>query len=269
MAGVADNRQTFPLNDKLRRHRPDVVAPIVSCSHLVEPWVSCSVAWRLCFLLVWLVPAGARAQACIAVDAATALKFAGALAACAAADPSPDPVAEAIVEATGEADFAAADRPAVAIPFARPLPQPAAAPGVRRARLAAHPLIGAIAASHRIDPLLLAAIVARESAGRPNAVSSKGARGLLQVMPATARGLGVTDVAALADPRVNLATGATYLKQMQARFGGDVALTLAAYNAGPGAVARYRGIPPYAETRAYVAAILGRYRAARAAEAGR
>ncbi len=229
--------------------------------------MSCSVAWRIGFLLVWLVPAGARAQACIAVDAATALKFAGALAACSATDPSPDPVVEAVAEPPVEPEPSSAYRAAIAIPFARPVPVPA--PGVRRARLAAHPLIGAIAASHRIDPLLLAAIVARESGGRPGAVSSKGARGLLQVMPATARGLGVTDVAALADPRVNLATGATYLKQMQARFGGDVALTLAAYNAGPGAVARYRGIPPYAETRAYVAAILGRYRAARAAEAGR
>lgn len=129
-------------------------------------------------------------------------------------------------------------------------------------------LIAAVAARHRIDPLLLGAIVARESGGRAGAVSAKGAIGLMQVMPATGRALGVADPARLRDPATSLIAGATYLKQLQAQFGNDLALTLAAYNAGPGAVARHHGVPPYAETRAYVSAILARYRAARAAGVG-
>lgn len=151
----------------------------------------------------------------------------------------------------------------VAVPFARFEPQqrPVVRLPVSPSRL--NGLVAAVATRHRIDPLLLDAIIARESAGRPAAVSAKGALGLMQVMPATGRALGVESTHALRDPAVNLVAGATYLKQMQARFGNDLALTLAAYNAGPGAVARHGAVPPYAETRAYVADILARYAAAR------
>ncbi|TRW17366.1 lytic transglycosylase domain-containing protein [Glacieibacterium frigidum] len=122
----------------------------------------------------------------------------------------------------------------------------------------------AVAARHRIDPLLLHSIVAKESAFRPGAVSNKGALGLMQIMPGTARGLGVRDPSRLlVDQELNLVTGATYLKQLQRQFGNDVPAVLAAYNAGPGAVKRYRGTPPYAETRDYVKTIMKRYRGAR------
>lgn len=122
----------------------------------------------------------------------------------------------------------------------------------------------AVASRHRIDPLLLHSIVAKESAFRPGAVSNKGALGLMQIMPGTARGLGVRDPSRLlVDQELNLITGATYLKQLQRQFGNNVPAVLAAYNAGPGAVKRYRGTPPYAETRDYVKTIMKRYRGAR------
>lgn len=99
---------------------------------------------------------------------------------------------------------------------------------------------------------LLAALVNAESSGNQNAVSSAGAIGLTQLMPGTAEGLGVDPY----DPYQNLVGGATYLKQQYDRFG-SWPLALAAYNAGPGAVEKYGGVPPYAETQNYVARILG------------
>ena len=125
-------------------------------------------------------------------------------------------------------------------------------------------MIGAVSRRYRIDPLLLHAIVARESAYRSGAVSPKGALGLMQVMPGTARGLGVADPGRLlTDPTLNLVTGATYLKQLQGQFGNNVPMVLAAYNAGPGAVRRFRGVPRYRETQTYVTTIMRRYRTAR------
>ena len=109
--------------------------------------------------------------------------------------------------------------------------------------------ITAAAQKHGIDPALLAGLVRQESNFDPNAGSPAGARGLTQLMPATAAGLGVTDVT---DPAQALEGGAKYLKQQLDRFGGDVTLALAAYNAGPGAVQKYGGVPPYAETQSYV-----------------
>ncbi len=105
---------------------------------------------------------------------------------------------------------------------------------------------------HGIPEDLFLRLVQQESGWNPAAVSHKGATGLAQLMPATARGLGV----AIDDPAQNLDGGARYLRQMHDRFG-DWRLALAAYNAGPEAVARHGGIPPFAETRAYVRAILG------------
>jgi soluble lytic murein transglycosylase-like protein len=112
--------------------------------------------------------------------------------------------------------------------------------------------ITAAAKKHGIDPALLAGLVKQESGFNPSAGSPAGARGLTQLMPATAAGLGVTNVL---DPAQNLDGGAKYLRQQLDAFGGDVTRALAAYNAGPGAVQRYGGVPPYAETQNYVRAV--------------
>lgn len=109
--------------------------------------------------------------------------------------------------------------------------------------------ITAAARKHGIDPALLAGLVRQESNFDPTAGSPAGARGLTQLMPGTAASLGVTDVT---DPVQALEGGAKYLKQQLDAFGGDVMKALAAYNAGPGAVQRYGGVPPYAETQSYV-----------------
>ena len=112
------------------------------------------------------------------------------------------------------------------------------------------------ARAHNVDPRLVAAVVGRESSWNPNAVSRVGASGLMQLMPATAQFLGVRNVF---DPRENIFGGTRYLRKLLDTFGGDVDLALAAYNAGPGAVEKHRGIPPYRETRAYVAAVRASY----------
>lgn len=111
------------------------------------------------------------------------------------------------------------------------------------------------AARHRLDPKLLHALVAVESAYRPEAVSAAGAGGLTQLMPATARELGVAD---RFDARANLLGGADYLARQLVRFG-DVRLALAAYNAGPGRVARLGRIPAIAETETYVGRVVDCY----------
>ena len=113
--------------------------------------------------------------------------------------------------------------------------------------------IDAAAARHRIDPALLRGLIRAESNFNPKATSPAGAKGLTQLMPGTARGLGVTNPY---DPVQAINGGAKYLRQMLDMFGGDTRKALAGYNAGPGAVKRYGGIPPYAETRAYVPRVL-------------
>jgi hypothetical protein len=102
---------------------------------------------------------------------------------------------------------------------------------------------------HQVSSDLVKAVIAVESEFDQWAVSSKGARGLMQLMPDTARRLGVADTF---DARQNIFAGTQYLRQMLDQFGGDVDLALAAYNAGPNAVLRYGGVPPYRETRGYV-----------------
>jgi soluble lytic murein transglycosylase-like protein len=128
-------------------------------------------------------------------------------------------------------------------------------------------LLAEIGRRYRVDPRLLAAMVHAESRGRLNAVSNKGALGVMQVMPATARSLGVADPGALLrDRELALSTGALYLKILQARLGNSVPLIVAAYNAGPGAVLKAGGrIPAFRETQGYVATVMARYAAAVAA----
>ncbi|MEB3222216.1 MAG: lytic transglycosylase domain-containing protein [Candidatus Sericytochromatia bacterium] len=116
------------------------------------------------------------------------------------------------------------------------------------------PMIAAAASRHGLDPALVQAVVAAESGGNPEAKSPAGAMGLMQLMPGTARALGVADPY---DPSQNVEAGTRYLADMTRRFGLEKGI--AAYNAGPGAVARHDGVPPYRETKAYVQKVLRLY----------
>ena len=118
------------------------------------------------------------------------------------------------------------------------------------------PIIRSAALAAGLEPALVKAVIAAESNFDPRAVSRKGAQGLMQLMPQTARKLGVSDAFV---PLQNVHGGTRYLRAMLDRYG-DVSRALAAYNAGPKAVDRYRGIPPYRETRDYVARVLTYYR---------
>ena len=109
---------------------------------------------------------------------------------------------------------------------------------------------------HEVDGLLLAAVVETESRFRPAAVSPRGAVGLMQVLPSTGAMYGRSD---LSDPHVNLDVGSRYLRRLLRDYDGDLELALAAYNAGPAAVERYGGVPPFRETRNYVKRVLRRY----------
>ena len=119
------------------------------------------------------------------------------------------------------------------------------------------------ASKYDLDPNLVAAVIWAESSGDPNAVSSKGAQGLMQLMPATARELGVGNVL---DPGQNVEGGSHYLRQMLDAHDGDLSLALAAYNAGPDAVRQYGGVPPYRETQNYVGKVMRVYERAREAD---
>ena len=141
-------------------------------------------------------------------------------------------------------------------------PQPAPIPTASAPTASLPALLSAAGQQHHIDAELLASIVHAESGGRSNAVSRTGARGLMQLMPGTASQLGVDDAFR---PDQNIAGGSTYLDQLLDRYDPrndthGLALALAAYNAGPAAVDRYHGIPPFAETRAYVARVLTEFK---------
>lgn len=119
-------------------------------------------------------------------------------------------------------------------------------------------MINQAAKNNNVDPVLFDSLVRAESSYDPNARSRAGALGLSQLMPDTARGLGVTNPF---DPAQNLNGGAKYLRSLLDKFG-DVPTALAAYNAGPGAVEKHGGVPPYAETQAYVNRIMAAYKGA-------
>ena len=125
--------------------------------------------------------------------------------------------------------------------------------------------IRAASLRHGVDPQIVKSVMLVESNFNPRAVSRKGARGLMQLMPETARRFGVTD---RFDPLENLRGGVEYLAGLLRLFSGDVTLALAAYNAGENAVARHAGVPPFAETREYVRRALVAYRGAPAAPLG-
>ena len=114
-------------------------------------------------------------------------------------------------------------------------------------------MLGKAGHEHNLDVDLLASLVKAESNGNSRAVSRAGARGLMQLMPSTAKDLGVADSF---KPDENLRGGSAYLDELLTRYHDNLALALAAYNAGPDAVDRYHGIPPYHETRSYVARVI-------------
>lgn len=138
-------------------------------------------------------------------------------------------------------------------------PPPPAPPTITSASAPAdvHDLLARAGATHDIDVELLASIVHAESDGRAHAVSRTGAQGLMQLMPGTARTLGVHDSF---QPDQNINGGTAYLDALLTRYNNNLALALAAYNAGPAAVDHYHGIPPYRETRAYVARVMTEFK---------
>ena len=164
------------------------------------------------------------------------------------------PPAAATAATNGGAAFAGALASATAAQLAPPVAAAAVVPGAVAPAVGGPPtpydhLIVAAAQRHGIDPALLKGLIRAESNFDPTVTSPAGAAGLVQLMPGTAAALGVTD---RFDPAQSIDAGARYLRQQLDAFGGDVTLALAAYNAGPGAVRRHGGVPPYAETQAYV-----------------
>jgi len=160
--------------------------------------------------------------------------------------------ATAILRTEPIPDPPAQTKPAPALPSATPTPYSLfPIPSLTPAEI--HQLLARAGATHNIDTDLLASLVHAESNGNVRAVSRAGAQGLMQLMPATASSLGVANSFA---PEQNIGGGTAYLDALLTRYHDDIALALAAYNAGPAAVDRYHGIPPYAETRAYVARVI-------------
>lgn len=132
--------------------------------------------------------------------------------------------------------------------------------------VALEPIIDRHSAAQNLDPRLVRALIQAESGYNPRALSNKGAIGLMQLMPATATSLRVSDPWNIEE---NLRGGTTYLRKLLDRFAGSLELAVAAYNAGPRAVERHGGVPPYRETRAYVRRVIGLYRGASVAPQAR
>lgn len=209
-------------------------------------------------LFIWSAPVLARAETA-SIDCGTGIsdaRFSAAMELC-----GTSPIARMVPAAAAPVDTLAPvsiEMPAARHQLVR------AEQAVMRASPGTAPtgaLVERVGARYGVDPKLLAAMVRTESGGRQAAVSNKGALGLMQVMPQTARSLGVADPAAmLADPELALSAGAAYLKTLQARLGNNVPLVVAAYNAGPGAVLKAgMRVPAFRETRGYVGQVMGRY----------
>jgi hypothetical protein len=157
------------------------------------------------------------------------------------------------------------DPPPVVETTASSAPDAGAKRDVKLTEADLHEMLTDAGRAHNVDIDLLASLVKAESGGNARAVSRTGARGLMQLMPGTAAGLGVEDSF---EPKANVRGGSTYLDELLTRYHDKLALALAAYNAGPAAVDRYHGIPPYYETRAYVARVIHEFnRRVRAREA--
>lgn len=152
-------------------------------------------------------------------------------------------------------DAASTGQSGSAQPTTASLPQPGASAGSEPAGAGQYDqLIEAAAERNGLDPAVLHGLIQQESDFDPSSQSSAGAVGLTQLMPSTAASLGVTEPL---NPAQSIEGGARYLAEMMQRFGGNVEDALAAYNAGPGAVQQYGGVPPYAETQQYVSKVLG------------
>jgi len=119
-----------------------------------------------------------------------------------------------------------------------------------------HPIILQEAKRYKIDPCLVKAIIMAESGYNPKAISKRGAKGLMQLMPSTAEALGVVDIF---NPKQNISGGIRYFKQLVKRFDGNVKLALAAYNAGSQKVRHYQGIPPFKATQYYIEKVFKYY----------
>jgi soluble lytic murein transglycosylase-like protein len=142
------------------------------------------------------------------------------------------------------------------------LPAPPAAPApvapppaIAAVKKNSRELVDAAAANNGLPPKFVHSVVAAESAYKVDALSPKGAIGLMQLMPGTAQTYGADPH----DPAQNVEAGAAYLRELLIKYNGDANKALAAYNAGPGAVDKYQGVPPYAETRTYVERVLRKY----------
>jgi soluble lytic murein transglycosylase-like protein len=160
-------------------------------------------------------------------------------------------------------DFASALQAATTADSASPSEQDVSMVGEGGGSSAYDPLIEQAAARYGVDPAVLHGLIQQESDFDPSAQSSAGAVGLTQLMPATATSLGVANPS---DPAESIEGGARYLSRLMSEFGGNTEDALAAYNAGPGAVQQYGGIPPYAETQSYVSKVLGYAEAYRQAQ---
>lgn len=173
------------------------------------------------------------------------------------ADPHPSVAAQPVSTTTSAPASPAAASAVVPAVSAAP------APAVKANRADIDVMVKEIAAKYQLDPDFVASVIKAESNFNPHAVSRKGARGLMQLMPQTANQLGVKDAF---DPKANVEAGTAHLNALLQQYHDDPVKALAAYNAGAHRVQQYHGVPPYRETRAYVAAIVRDFNAKKRAE---